>query len=79
MRNFHRKELFEKRTHSIYKPIFYLLIQIILIWEIFWILTGDLDISKWNYFEIIMGIIMIGFFAIKTVKIINRTTKSKSF
>ncbi len=79
MKNFHRKKLFEKRTHSIYKPIFYLLIQIILIWEIFWILTGNQDISRWNYFEIILAIIMISFFAVKTVIIINRTTKSNFF
>ncbi len=72
MQNFQRKLFFERRTKSIYKPLIYLLIQIVLIWEVFWILTGDPHISKWNYFELFIIAISTIFFIIKTYKIINR-------
>ncbi len=72
MKNFKRKNFLEKRTHSIYKPILYFMIQIVLIWEVFWILTGKKNVSQWNYFETITAIIIIGFFIIKTVEIEQR-------
>jgi hypothetical protein len=63
------------RTHSIVKPIFYLILQIGILWEIFWVLTGTINIDKWCYLEIVAFCAVICYLCVWTYKIIYRTPK----
>ena len=70
-----KKPRFERRTYSKIKPFFYLILQGILIWEFFWILTGEAKLTSWNYVQLTICLIMITALAKKAIKIFKRTTK----
>jgi len=74
-----KKFKIEKRSYSLLKPFLYLALQVILIWEFFWILTGEADLVSWNYFELALCAIMISYFFIKTLRIIKRTSKKSKW
>ena len=65
----------ERRSHSLLKPFLYLLLQSIIVWEVFWILTGSATLTLWSYIELFVCFIMIGYFAMKSYKIYKRTGK----
>ena len=69
----------ERRSYSLLKPFYYLLLQIILVWEFFWILTGEVKISAWNSFELFICAIMISYFFIKTIRMTKRTPKKNKW
>jgi ABC-type xylose transport system permease subunit len=70
-----KKHISERREYSLLKPFIYLLLQIILIWEIFWILTGEASLSMWNIVTLTISSILILFLFNKMLKIMNRTPK----
>ncbi len=70
-----KHKLIERRQYSLIKPLLYLFLQIILIWEFFWILTGDARLDAWSYGELLLSAIMIVYFAMKSYKIYKRTLK----
>ncbi len=74
-----KKFKIEKRSYSLLKPFLYLILQIILIWEFFWILTGEADLVSWNYFELSLCAIMISYFFTKSMRIFKRTPKKNQW
>jgi len=74
-----KKLKIERRSKSLLKPFLYLLLQLIIVWEVFWILTGYPLINAWNYFELVLCAIMIGYFFSKMVKILKRTKEDSKW
>lgn len=71
----HKKYKFERRSHSYLKPLLYLALQVVLVWEIFWIVTGDAKLRSWSYLELFFCTIMIVYFMVQTRRILKRTNK----
>jgi len=69
----------EKRSYSLRKPFFYFLLQVILIWEFFWILTGNINITQGKGLELLACAIMISYFFIKTLRVFKRTPKDNAW
>jgi hypothetical protein len=68
-----KSKYINKRSNSKTKPILYLLLQIIGIYEIIVLLNGNLNIASWSIMEQIVALILTAFFIIRTYKIIHRT------
>jgi hypothetical protein len=62
-----------KRSNSKSKPILYLILQIIGIYELFVLLNGNLNITLWSIMEQITAFILTTFFITRTYKILHRT------
>jgi len=62
-----------KRSNSKTKPILYLILQIIGIYELIVILNGNLNIKLWSTMEQITAFALTSFFIIRTYKILQRT------
>jgi hypothetical protein len=68
----------DKRSNSKTKPILYLILQIIGIYEIVVLLNGNLNVALWSIMEQIIALSFITFFMIRTYKIIHRTDDIKN-
>ena len=69
----------ERRSYSLKKPLLYFLLQVILLWEIFWVLTGEATLTSWSYIEVSFSAIMIAYLAYKSYTIFRRTPKPNSW
>ena len=74
-----KKFKIERRRYSRIKPFFYLLLQVILVWEFFWIVTGEATLGSWSYFELTLCAIMISYLSIKTLRVLKRTAKENQW
>jgi len=68
-----KKQIIEKRTDSKIKPWFYFVVQCTLLWEIFWILTGEERIYAWSRLEQLTFGVIILYLAVRSYKISRRT------
>jgi hypothetical protein len=70
-----KKPKIERRSYSLIKPLIYLLLQLLIIWELFWILTGEATLTAWSYAELLISFIMLLYFSKKSYEIFKRTPK----
>ena len=68
-----KKRQIEKRTYSRIKPWLYLVIQIIFVWEIFWILTGETNLLLWSHLEQAIFAAILIYLGIRSYHIFLRT------
>ncbi len=68
----------ERRKDSIIKPILYLLLQIVALYELFWVLTGSADFMTWDYIQIGALTLFILYFAKRTYEVMGRMKQSRS-
>ncbi|NPA82000.1 MAG: hypothetical protein GXO31_05280 [Epsilonproteobacteria bacterium] len=66
---------FERRTPSVIKPFFYLFLQLIAVFESYFIIKLYLDIKEFSAIEIAPFYILSIYFGIRTFKILQRQTK----
>ena len=68
----HKKRI-EKRTYSRIKPWLYLVIQMTFVWEIFWILTGEMNLLVWSHFAQAVFAVILVYLTIRSYQIFLRT------
>ena len=66
---------FNRRSKSLAKPLFFLLLQIVIILEIFSLFNANFNIFTWGAVELIIALSLIIYFITHTYKIIHRETQ----
>ena len=70
------KYRFERRTPSVIKPLFYLLLQLTALFELHFLIKVYLEIYKFNFLQSLPFYLLGMYFIIRTFKIIDRQKKS---
>ncbi len=73
-----KKYRIERRRHSLIKPIVYLVLQLLALWELFWVLTGSANFLTWDYLEIAVLTLFILYLAKRTYWVLGRMKHAKS-
>ncbi len=67
---------YERRRPSVFKPLFYFFLQLVIIAEAVFVLKVYLDMESLGAVEISIIVSLILFLFVRTIKVINRQKKS---